>query len=486
MNYRYVRLMAVLMLLCSVLPFGVTSEAAPPGADPIKLREVTFAHGLTDDMQAMDPDPAGAFTPDETIYLALVIEGRPKSGLVAAHFYWGDDFMTEVAVDLADVNSGLLFSFGQDTYVGYNLSYDDSFIISDRYRAEVFYEGDPLGVYPFRVIPPLDAIPSKINEVVLARGADEDYNPIDLTDVFDTDEKVFLVGNADLGIDTWIQADWYVNGERDAAGTRSITVSENADDVPFSFAYLPDGGWLTGTHTVTLTINDVEVGRYPFAIEQPIFDGATLSHPVPHSALEQGRLATVLIVGDWGGGSGSIVDPRGYILTNYHVIRNEREGDLRVGINGPQQDKPPEKFYTVEVVDYDPQLDLALLRITGDENGYPTGSSLNLVTVRIGDSDRLGLGDEIAILGFPDVGGETLTLTKGTVSGFLEDEMGNKRGWIKSDAELAPGNSGGLAINEAGELIGVPSRNVPEARTLGRMGYLRAINLAHPLLRQVR
>ena len=84
------------------------------------------------------------------------------------------------------------------------------------------------------------------------------------------------------------------------------------------------------------------------------------------------------------------------------------------------------------------------------------------------------------------MGGETLTLTKGTVSGFLEDEMGNKRGWIKSDAELAPGNSGGLAINEAGELIGVPSRNVPEARTLGRMGYLRAINLAHPLLRQVR
>ena len=153
MNYRYVRLMAVLMLLCSVLPFGVTSEAAPPGADPIELREVTFAHGLTDDMQAIDPDPAAAFTPDETIYLALVIKGRPKSGLVAAHFYWGDDFMAEVAVDLADVNSGLLFSFGQDTYVGYNLSYDDSLIISDKYRAEVFYEGEPLGVYPFRVIP---------------------------------------------------------------------------------------------------------------------------------------------------------------------------------------------------------------------------------------------------------------------------------------------------------------------------------------------
>ena len=89
-----------------------------------------------------------------------------------------------------------------------------------------------------------------------------------------------------MGLDTWIQADWYVNGEWDAAGTRNITVSENADDVGFSFAYLPDGGWLTGTHTVTLTINDVEVGRYPFAIEQPIFNEAAFleSFPLPDDA----------------------------------------------------------------------------------------------------------------------------------------------------------------------------------------------------------
>ena len=266
MNHRYVRLLAVLMLLCSSLPFGITSEAAPPNADPIELREVTFAHGLTDDMQAIDPDPAAAFTPDETIYLALVIKGRPKSGLVAAHFYWGDDFIKDVAVDLADTNSDVLFSFGQDTFVGYHLAYEDTLIISDRYRAEVFYDGEPLGVYPFRVIPPPDAIPSKLNDAVLARGAEEDYTPIDITDVFDPDEEVYLVGNADLGLHTWIQANWYANGAWDEAGTRSFTMSENADDVPFSFAFLPDGGWHTGTHTVTLTLNDVQAGVYPFRI----------------------------------------------------------------------------------------------------------------------------------------------------------------------------------------------------------------------------
>lgn len=286
MNHQYVRLLAILMLLCSVLPFGITSEAAPPGADPIELREVTFAHGLTDDMRAIDPDPAAAFTPHETVYLALVIKGRPKSGLVAAHFYWGDDFITDVAVDLGDANSGIFFSFGQDTYVGYDLTYEDTLIISDRYRAEVFYDGEPLGVYPFRVIPPPDAIPSKLNDVVLARGADEDYTPIDVTDVFDTDETVFLVGNADLGLDTWIQANWYANGEWDEAGTRSITLSENADDVGFSFSFVPDGGWVTGTHTVTLTLNDVEVGAYSFNMGQPLFDEAAFveSFPLPDDA----------------------------------------------------------------------------------------------------------------------------------------------------------------------------------------------------------
>lgn len=94
-------------------------------------------------------------------------------------------------------------------------------------------------------------------------------------------------------------------------------------------------------------------------------------------------------------------------------------------------------------------------------------------------------GDTVTILGFPKINGATVTLTRGTVAGFHEDELGNERGWIKTDAEIGPGNSGGMAIDEAGELIGVPTFVSAEARTLGRIGGLRPINLAQALLRQV-
>ncbi len=62
-------------------------------------------------------------------------------------------------------------------------------------------------------------------------------------------------------------------------------------------------------------------------------------------------------------------------------------------------------------------------------------------------------------IGNPGLGGDTPTLTRGTVSGFLLDDENNlPQGWIKTDAEINPGNSGGMAINANGELIGVPTQ----------------------------
>ncbi|MFN3266619.1 MAG: trypsin-like peptidase domain-containing protein [Deinococcales bacterium] len=84
-------------------------------------------------------------------------------------------------------------------------------------------------------------------------------------------------------------------------------------------------------------------------------------------------------------------------------------------------------------------------------------------------------GDAIAILGFPGVGGLTQTFTRGNVAGF-EADLGLERGWVKTDANISPGNSGGTAINTAGELIGVPTKVQFEQRTLGRIGKVRPIN----------
>jgi hypothetical protein len=78
--------------------------------------------------------------------------------------------------------------------------------------------------------------------------------------------------------------------------------------------------------------------------------------------------------------------------------------------------------------------------------------------VTLGDSDALRLGDALTILGYPGIGGETITLTRGEVSGFTSESGRGDRSFIKTSATIAGGNSGGLAANTAGELIGVPTQ----------------------------
>jgi len=277
-NTRLNLLLALGLLLLSALACGGEDEVTPtlspamettppePAAG-VQILEATFAHGLSEEMQPMEP--GADFAPDETVYLSLKIKGRPKEGLVTARFYWHDEFIAEADVDLSDVNSGLLFSVGENTYAGYTLTHVQPFPISEEYRAEVFYDGQPLGTYPFHIAPSPEAIPSQIKQVTLARGAAEDYNPIEPTTTFAPDEDVYLVGRGDLGLATWLQAEWYVSGQLDEAGTRSLTLEENALDTGFVFSYLPAGDWPTGEHTVVLTMNDVEVGRYSFTIGQP-------------------------------------------------------------------------------------------------------------------------------------------------------------------------------------------------------------------------
>jgi hypothetical protein len=285
MNKRWYILLVLLLLLPALACGGddptpivivVTSppgqsesptEAAPPPAQTgaIEILEANFAHGLSDEMQAIDP--GSEFQPDETIYLSLTIKGRPKEGAVTARFYWDEVYIAEASIDLADVNSGLLFSIGENTYAGYTLTHEQPFPIGDGYRADLFYNDQALGSYPFRVVPPADAIATVINSVTLARGADENYNPIEPTTQFSAADTVYLVGNGNLGLETWLQADWFVSGQLDEAGTRSLTLEENIENAGFAFSFVPEGGWPAGEHWVILAVNNEEIGRYSFTTQ---------------------------------------------------------------------------------------------------------------------------------------------------------------------------------------------------------------------------
>jgi putative serine protease PepD len=212
--------------------------------------------------------------------------------------------------------------------------------------------------------------------------------------------------------------------------------------------------------------------------------------------------ALVFVVSPMGGptstnastGSGSLVDGRGYVLTNFHVIGDPRTGQLYnrenwvlIGLNWANPVATPDTFYQAEVVQSDPQLDLALLRIFGLEDGDTLPADLSFPYLPVGDSDDVQFGDSIAVIGFPGLGGDTPTLTRGTVSGFLVDERNNlDPGWFKTDAEINPGNSGGMAINSQGELIGVPTQAFTGTDVTGKISEIRPINFARPFLDEIR
>jgi hypothetical protein len=96
---------------------------------------------------------------------------------------------------------------------------------------------------------------------------DDARKPVNPSSEFGTEEKVYLVGHGDLGLASWVEADWYSAGAIDDAGTRSLSINENSKDVPFDFAYLPKEGWAPGPHEVALILNGAEISRQKFTVK---------------------------------------------------------------------------------------------------------------------------------------------------------------------------------------------------------------------------
>jgi hypothetical protein len=238
--------------------------AAPETTGEARLVEATFAKQLGENQEPVDPTEE--FYPDETIYLSLEFEGRPKEGVVSSEFFWGEESIASAEVNFADVNSGVLVSIGQSTFAGFNLTHENPLPISGNYRVESTLDGEPLGTYAFAVVPPEDAIASEVTEVTLAMGEDN-FTPVDPTDQFVAEDEVYLVGSGNFGLQSWLKVEWYVDGELDDAGTKTLgPLEENLEDGGFSFYYRPDGGWPEGEHEAVLYVDDEQVGSYAFTV----------------------------------------------------------------------------------------------------------------------------------------------------------------------------------------------------------------------------
>jgi S1-C subfamily serine protease len=189
-----------------------------------------------------------------------------------------------------------------------------------------------------------------------------------------------------------------------------------------------------------------------------------------------------------GSGSGSVVSSTGLILTNAHVVSSGVSGpallvEVRVTVS---PDQAAQSAYLARVTHLDARRDLAALQIVADATGRPV-SVQNLTALEVGDSDDLTLGDDLAVLGYPQSGGETITYTAGRVSGFVGENLrGAGRAFIKTDAKFSSGSSGGAALDEQGRLVGIPTA-IAFDRTGGvpqeSQNYVRPVALALEMLK---
>lgn len=204
--------------------------------------------------------------------------------------------------------------------------------------------------------------------------------------------------------------------------------------------------------------------------------------------------------------SGSMLDEEGYILTNFHCIGYPTSGSadeeleslglapgdlfnekgLSVVAITDDPRRLPKPAYVAQALSWDSDLDIAVLRIIANYNSkQKIAASLPVVTMPMADSESVQTLDDVIVVGYPGIAGDTVTATEGRISGFLDEDGDDEFDWFKTDVLVNQGNSGGSALNADGELIGVPTARLQDRS--GNVIYLvRPVNRAVPYIEEAR
>jgi len=235
-----------------------------------------------------------------------------------------------------------------------------------------------------------------------------------------------------------------------------VTVREAADgprDRPNVASLSPAARKAMPSVVNIFTSKDVKVPRHPF-MDDPLFRrffGDQLDGDTQHSSSL---------------GSGVIVGPEGYILTNHHVVEAADEIELALADGR----KTPAK-----VVGTDPETDLAVLKV--DLSGLPA--------VTFGNPDKLSVGDVVLAIGNPFGVGQTVTM--GIVSALGRSHLGIStfENFIQTDAAINPGNSGGALVDASGNLVGINSAIYSRSGGSLGIGFAIPANLAKQVMEQI-
>ena len=165
-------------------------------------------------------------------------------------------------------------------------------------------------------------------------------------------------------------------------------------------------------------------------------------------------------------GSGVIVSPNGYILTNHHVV--EAADEIQIALADGQT-------LPARVVGADPETDLAVLKIDAD----------NLPAIIFAQTDSIKVGDWVLAVGNPFGVGQTVTA--GIVSALGRTQLGINtfENFIQTDAAINPGNSGGALVDSAGNLVGVNSAIYSRTGGSQGIGFAIPVSIARQVMEQI-
>ncbi len=165
-------------------------------------------------------------------------------------------------------------------------------------------------------------------------------------------------------------------------------------------------------------------------------------------------------------GSGVIFSDQGYIVTNYHVIREAE--DIHVYLRDGRD-------FPAKLVGADPETDLAILHIDADQ----------LKSIELGQSDFLQVGDVVLAIGNPFGVGQTVTM--GIVSATGRDSLGINafENFIQTDAAINPGNSGGALVNPLGKLVGINTAIFSKSGGSQGIGFAIPVDMVKAILSDI-
>lgn len=166
-------------------------------------------------------------------------------------------------------------------------------------------------------------------------------------------------------------------------------------------------------------------------------------------------------------GSGVIISPDGYIITNNHVVDSATDVEVTL---------PDRREFKAKVIGTDPKTDVAVIKIEAD----------HLPAITVGDSTKLKIGDEVLAIGNPYGVGQTVTMGIVSATGRAELGIEDYEDFIQTDAAINPGNSGGALVNDRGELVGINTA-ILAGNSGGNqgIGFAVPVNLARQVMDQI-